>query len=176
MWTKVQWVRGFEREWKSADNSFQDFCYMVEKEVWLREFYFKRGKEASLHAKGKALEIREKRIQETGENCRCHAFEKVITDRSWGTNGELSRQLLPGHRREDRENTNIKSVQVFLSRTLSSPQILNQPCIPWHVLHAHHFHPHGGTAAITRAPGNPQSLDYPGPPISIPFCSYPDLS
>lgn len=60
MWTKVQWVTGFEREWKSADNSFQDFCYMVEKEVWLREFYFKRRKEASLHAKGKELEIREK--------------------------------------------------------------------------------------------------------------------
>lgn len=33
MWTKVQWVRGFEREWKSADSSFQEFCYMVEKEV-----------------------------------------------------------------------------------------------------------------------------------------------
>lgn len=83
-----------------------------------------------MHAKGKELEIREKLIQEIGENCRCHAFEKVMTDRSWWMNGELSRQLLHGHRREDRENTNIKSVQMFLSRTLSSPQILNQPSIP----------------------------------------------
>lgn len=64
------------------------------------------GEKASLHGKGKEPEIREKLIHKSGENCQCHAFEKVITDRSWWTNGGLSRQLLHGSRREDRENTN----------------------------------------------------------------------
>lgn len=47
MWTKVQWVRGVKREWGSTDNSLQDFCYMVEKEVRLRGFYFKTGEKVA---------------------------------------------------------------------------------------------------------------------------------
>lgn len=38
--------RGQEK-WGSINNSLQDFCYMVEKEVRLRGFYFKTGEKAA---------------------------------------------------------------------------------------------------------------------------------
>lgn len=54
MWTKVQWVRGFKREWKSVDNSFQDFCYIVDREIRSRQFYLKMEKKHLCMAKGKS--------------------------------------------------------------------------------------------------------------------------
>lgn len=62
---------------------------------------------------------------------------------------------------------------------LSSPPILNQPSIPWRVLHAHHFHPHSHTAAVTQATRSPQSLIirvtqslFPSVHITIYYCSH----
>lgn len=59
MWTKVQWVRGFQREW---ERDFKEehrqlssglVLYSCGKEVRLRGFYFKMGEIAApLHAKG----------------------------------------------------------------------------------------------------------------------------